>query len=80
MLAEFPARERHNRLRVYGYGVPQLGIALWSARNNATLIIEDAIQPFGKFQQESGGAALKERTCGFIDSRGPKRCSNNSAV
>lgn len=59
MLSEFPARERQNRLRVYGYGVPQLGIALWSARNNATLIIEDSIQPFGKFRQESGGSSIK---------------------
>jgi Subtilase family len=59
MLEEFPARERQNRLRVYGYGVPQLGIAFWSARNNATLIIEDAIQPFGRFQQESGGSSIK---------------------
>jgi hypothetical protein len=58
MLEEFPARERQNRLRVYGYGVPQLGIAFWSARNNATLIIEDAIQPFGRFQQESGGSSI----------------------
>jgi hypothetical protein len=59
MMSEFPANERYNRLRVYGYGVPQLGIALWSARNNANLIIENTIQPFGKFRQASSGSSIK---------------------
>ncbi len=49
MLSEFPPSERHNRMRVYGYGVPQLDRALWSARNNATQVIEDSLQPFDQF-------------------------------
>lgn len=33
-------------LRRYGYGVPDLGRALKSTRNDLTLIIEDELQPF----------------------------------
>ena len=33
-------------LRRYGYGVPDLGRALRSARNDLTLLIEDELQPF----------------------------------
>lgn len=46
MLDDFPANQRHNRLRVYGFGVPDLGQALWSASNAATLVIESWLQPF----------------------------------
>jgi hypothetical protein len=48
MLAEFPENQRHNRLRAYGFGVPDLGRALWSASNAATLVIESSLQPFDK--------------------------------
>ena len=37
-----------NCLRCYGYGVPDLGKALSSAENAATLIYEGDIQPFRK--------------------------------
>ncbi|QIZ71674.1 S8 family peptidase [Oxynema aestuarii] len=37
---------RCNLVRRYGYGVPDLGRALQSAKNDLTLIIEDEIQPF----------------------------------
>lgn len=35
-------------LRCYGYGVPNLQQALWSANNSATLIFEGELQPFDK--------------------------------
>lgn len=38
--------ERAAVLRRYGWGVPDLGRALLSATNDATLMIEDALQPF----------------------------------
>jgi hypothetical protein len=37
-----------NRLRRYGYGVPSLSRALYSARSSLTLIAQQAIQPFEK--------------------------------
>jgi hypothetical protein len=33
-------------VRRYGYGVPDLGRALWSARNDLTLMAEDDLRPF----------------------------------
>lgn len=39
-------------LRTHGYGVPDLGRALWSARNTLTLIVQDSLQPFD--QDEKG--------------------------
>lgn len=45
MIKEFPTK-RHDRLRCYGYGVPNLEAALWSASNAATMIIESELQPF----------------------------------
>jgi hypothetical protein len=35
-----------NILRKYGYGVPDLNDALWSANNSLTLIAQEEIQPF----------------------------------
>lgn len=45
---QWPAskQEVENTLRIYGYGVPRLAQALYSARNSLTLIAQDAIQPF----------------------------------
>jgi hypothetical protein len=48
MLEEFPKQKRHNRLRCYGHGVPDLSGALWSLKNAATLVIEEKLQPFQK--------------------------------
>jgi hypothetical protein len=45
-------RQIHALLRRYGYGVPDLGRALRSARNDLTLSVEDELQPF---QRENGG-------------------------
>lgn len=39
-------RQIHALLRRYGYGVPDLGRALRSARNDLTLLVEDELQPF----------------------------------
>ncbi len=41
-------QEKLALLRRYGYGVPDATRALLSARNDATLIVEDALQPFWK--------------------------------
>jgi hypothetical protein len=38
--------DRKRLLRCYGYGVPNLNLALASARNSLTLIVEDELQPF----------------------------------
>ncbi len=46
MLSEFPPARRHERLRCYGYGVPNLNIARQCASRRATMIIQDSFQPF----------------------------------
>lgn len=46
MLQEFPHLQRHDRLRVYGYGVPNFQKAMSSANREATQIIEGELQPF----------------------------------
>jgi hypothetical protein len=43
----------HKRLRCYGYGVPDLGRARYSAENAVTLVYEGAIQPFKVEQGEA---------------------------
>lgn len=48
MVEEFPQGHRHQRLRCYGYGVPNLNRALWSLSNAATLIMQDSIQPYDR--------------------------------
>lgn len=48
MAAEFPDSQRKRRLRCYGWGVPNLERALWSAENAVTLIYEGDLQPFDK--------------------------------
>lgn len=46
MREEFPHRERRQRLRVYGMGVPGLTQARRSARGFATMVIQDELQPY----------------------------------
>lgn len=50
MLDRFPGqsqrRRAENRLRCYGYGVPDLERALYSLRHQLTLVVQDTIQPF----------------------------------
>lgn len=41
-------RDYENLLRYCGFGVPNLGRALWSAENDVTLIVQDSLQPFEK--------------------------------
>ena len=48
MVAEFPYAQRKDRLRCYGWGVPQLEKASWSAENAVTLIYEGQLQPYDK--------------------------------
>lgn len=52
MLNEFPKAQRHNRLRCYGYGVPDLQRALRSMHNVATLVIEGTLQPYESVDSE----------------------------
>lgn len=44
-------------LRRYGWGVPDLGRALWSATDDATLMVEDALLPFRR-----DGSVVKTRS------------------
>lgn len=48
--------QRMAMLRRYGWGVPDLGRALMSASNDATLMVEDALLPFRK-----DGSGIKTR-------------------
>jgi len=51
MLERFPGNNKamiQRRLRCFGYGVPDLQRALWSAENAVTLIFEGEIQPYSK--------------------------------
>src|SRR6185312_1955207 len=51
MLAHYPGEKKsqvQQCLRCYGYGVPQLQKALWSAENAVTLIYEGELQPYQK--------------------------------
>lgn len=60
MLERFPGESRsavRNRLRCFGYGVPDLERALWCAGNEATLIFEGEINPFVK----PAGEAVRTR-------------------
>jgi len=57
MLEEFPHEERHQRLRCYGYGVPSLRTARECASNRATMIIQDALQPFCWDEERRGTAS-----------------------
>ncbi len=61
MLNEFSPEQRHNRLRVYGYGVPNLDQAIWSAKNNATLVIQDSLQPFDQETDDKGQKRIKTK-------------------
>lgn len=46
MLKEFPYKERRNRLRVYGMGVPNIVRARRSAQGFTTRVIQDELQPY----------------------------------
>lgn len=49
MKARFPRKQqRASLLRCYGYGVPELERARWSARDALTLIAENTLQPYEK--------------------------------
>lgn len=55
MIRRFPGPARsevQKRLRCYGYGVPDLRRAMWSAENAATMIYEGEIQPYVRVDGE----------------------------
>jgi hypothetical protein len=56
-----------SRLRRYGYGVPNLTRALYSARSSLTLIAQQTIQPYVK-----EGSAVKTKDMGLHDLPWPK--------
>lgn len=43
-------RQRELLLRCFGFGVPNLSDAIWSATNRLTLIAEDSLRPFDKIE------------------------------
>jgi hypothetical protein len=55
MIEQFPGDDRQsklNRLKCYGYGVPDLRKALWSASNVVTLVAQESLQPYIKVGSE----------------------------
>jgi len=55
MIDRFPGDSKtaaHQRLRCYGYGVPDLHRAINSAENAVSLVFEGALQPFQKKRSE----------------------------
>ena len=58
----------HNRLRRYGYGVPSLNLALYSARNSLTLIAQQVLRPFDK-----DGSTVKTNDMGLHALPWPER-------
>ena len=46
MMEEFSTPTRHDRLRVYGWGVPSLERARRSAQGIATMVIQEDLQPY----------------------------------
>lgn len=46
-----PTNQRANLLRHCGWGVPNLGRAMWSANDSLTLVVQDVVQPFEKTKQ-----------------------------
>ena len=56
-----------NLIRHCGWGVPDLGRALWSAANSLTLIVEDSVHPYMK-----GGSNGKTRDMNFHTLPWPK--------
>lgn len=47
-LDELSENDKKVLLRTYGYGVPELNRALWSARNSLTMIVQDSLHPYIK--------------------------------
>jgi len=56
-----------NRLRRYGYGVPSLNRALFSAKSSLTLVVQQSIQPY-----EKEGSKAKTKDMGVHDLPWPK--------
>jgi hypothetical protein len=66
MLSEFEGEKKsvcQNRLRCYGYGVPNLERALWCARNALCLVSQAEVQPYEKPE----GKAPKTRDMHFYE-------------
>ena len=46
MMEEFPDKKKVQRLRTYGFGVPDLGRAINSVKNSTTMVIEESLHPY----------------------------------
>lgn len=46
------SRDYEHLIRYCGFGVPDLGRAIWSASNSLTLIVQDELQPFEKVKND----------------------------
>lgn len=63
MLRDIPGQTReavHQRLRSYGYGVPNGERAAWSVDNSVSLLVQESLQPFRKV-----GSDIKTHQCHF---------------
>ena len=54
-------RDYENRLRCFGYGVPDLDYALSSVESSATLIVQDTMQPFHQVVKVSDDGKKSKR-------------------
>jgi hypothetical protein len=62
MRSEFPGPDQdtlRQLLRCYGYGIPNLGRALWSLDNQVCLVMEGELQPFQEAVQIKDGKTTK---------------------
>lgn len=67
MLGQYKGKDKRtvqNRMRVYGYGAPDLDRALWCGRNALSLISQAEIQPYDMFEtiDEKGKKTKKVKT------------------
>ena len=63
MAADFPGNAKsvcQNRMRCYGYGVPNLDRALWCARNALCLVSQAEVQPYERPGGNKGTVKTKE--------------------
>ena len=63
MLADFPETTKsvcQNRVRCYGYGVPNLGRALWCARNALCLVSQAEVQPYERPGGNTGNVKTRD--------------------
>ena len=71
MVQEFPDGTRESitqRLRCYGYGVPDLEAAAWSVDNATSLVVQDRLRPYART-----ASGIKTNECHFHDLPWPRQ-------